>query len=96
MIHYKEFGDKSAPLIVFIHGGGVSGWMWDQQVQYFTNYHCIVPDLPGHGHSASSTIFSINESALKIIEIIEAKRKNRTVTAVGFSLGAQVLIECSV
>lgn len=93
MIHYNESGDQSAPLIVFIHGGGVSGWMWDKQVQYFTNYHCIVPDLPGHGQNVGSTTFSINESALKIIELIEAKRKNRMVTAVGFSLGAQVLIE---
>ncbi|MCY7864053.1 hypothetical protein MOB78_02765 [Bacillus spizizenii] len=21
--------------MVFIHGGGVSGWMWEQQISYF-------------------------------------------------------------
>lgn len=93
MIYYQESGDKSAPLIVFIHGGGVSGWMWDKQIQYFTNYHCIVPDLPGHGKSADSTPFSIHESALKIIELIEEKGRNKKITVIGFSLGAQILIE---
>lgn len=25
VIHYLEYGDKNAPLMVFLHGGGVSG-----------------------------------------------------------------------
>lgn len=31
----KEAGDQTGPLLVFIHGGGVSGWMWNQQLDYF-------------------------------------------------------------
>ncbi len=62
MIQYTECGDTSGPLIVFIHGGGVSGWMWKKQLEYFTNYHCLVPDLPGHGNSVNSTTFNIHTS----------------------------------
>ncbi|WP_268238239.1 hypothetical protein [Paenibacillus aceti] len=29
VLHYKEYGDKRASLLLFLHGGGVSGWMWD-------------------------------------------------------------------
>jgi pimeloyl-ACP methyl ester carboxylesterase len=91
-LHYQEYGDVNAPLIVFIHGGGVSGWMWDKQVNYFSNYHCLVPDLPEHGKSGSEQLFTINLSAEKIIELLEQKGKDKRVIAVGFSLGAQVLI----
>ncbi|TKI86419.1 alpha/beta hydrolase, partial [Bacillus wiedmannii] len=35
VLQYKEFGDSSSPLMVFIHGGGVSGWMWDKQIKHF-------------------------------------------------------------
>ena len=38
-IYYVESGNKDAPTIVFIHGGGISGWMWAKQVEYFKDYH---------------------------------------------------------
>lgn len=34
-----------SPLMVFIHGGGVSGWMWDKQVDFFKEYHILVEIL---------------------------------------------------
>ena len=58
-MYYIETGEKNAPLMLFLHGGGVSGWMWDKQIQHFTSYHCIVPDLPEHGESKDGTTFSI-------------------------------------
>lgn len=92
MIHYEEFGDLKTSLIVFIHGGGVSGWMWHKQIEYFTSYHCLVPDLPGQGKS-KNTEFTIKYSATEIIKLIEEKGKGKTVIVIGFSLGAQILIE---
>lgn len=59
VLHYQEYGNKSAPtMMVFLHGAGVSGWMWDKQVDYFTDYHCVVPDLPEHGLSQNGMTFS--------------------------------------
>ncbi|MEM1505156.1 alpha/beta hydrolase [Domibacillus sp. 8LH] len=92
-MHYKKYGDKSSALMVFIHGGGVSGWMWDKQVEYFSSqFHCLVPDLPEQGNSKSGTPFTINGAAEEIITLIEEAGKGKPVIAVGFSLGAQVLI----
>ncbi|MFB5086431.1 alpha/beta hydrolase [Psychrobacillus sp. PGGUH221] len=92
VIHYVEYGDKNAPLIVFLHGGGVSGWMWDEQVRYFKQYHCLVPDLPAQGISSENS-FSIKGSAEKLNELIEEKAQDKEIIVTGFSLGAQVLIE---
>ncbi len=92
VLQYKEFGDSSSPLMVFIHGGGVSGWMWDKQIKHFTNFHCLVPDLPEQGENSSKDHFSIHFSAEKIIELVEEKGQGKTVIVIGFSLGAQVLI----
>ncbi|WP_449537657.1 alpha/beta fold hydrolase [Ferdinandcohnia sp. Marseille-Q9671] len=92
-LHYQEYGDKSAPLMLFLHGGGVSGWMWDKQISYFTDYHCIVLDLPEHGKSKDSPPFSIKGSAEEVIKIIEDKAEGKKVILIGFSLGAQVIVQ---
>ena len=92
-LYYQEYGDKNAPLMVFLHGGGVSSWMWDKQIQYFTNYHCVTIDLPEQGKSNHIDHFSIRESAEKIIELIERIANGKKIIVIGFSLGAQVAIQ---
>ena len=92
-IQYQEYGDQSAPLIMFLHGGGVSDWMWDQQIHYFTHYHCIVPILPEHGLNHDGTPFSIKGSAEELISLIEEKAGGKEVILIGFSLGSQVIVQ---
>ncbi len=93
VLHYKEYGDKSAPLMLFLHGGGVSSWMWDKQIQYFTHYHCVAPDLPEHGLNNHEVNFSIEGSAEELIKLIEEIANGKKVILIGFSLGAQVIIQ---
>ncbi|MBU5438588.1 alpha/beta hydrolase [Tissierella sp. MSJ-40] len=93
VLHYREYGDKSVPLILFLHGGGVSSWMWDKQIQYFTHYHCIVPDLPEHGVNNYRGNFSIKGSAEELIKLIEEIANGKKVILIGFSLGAQIIIQ---
>lgn len=90
---YKEYGDQDAPFIVFLHGGGVSSWMWEHQVRHFTNYHCVTVDLPEQGKSTQCGPFSIENSADQISEFIHKLANGKDVIVVGFSLGAQVLIQ---
>lgn len=84
-MNYKEYGDLHKPLILLIHGGGVGGWMWDKQVQYFSDYHCVVPELIDNEASNISD-FSIEDSAKKLLSIIEEKAKNKRVIVVGHKL----------
>lgn len=90
---YMESGNEEGPLLVFIHGGGVGGWMWDKQIQYFNEYHCVIPTLQGHGSRSNETSFSIRENALEIIQLIVQKKKEKDVHIIGFSIGAQICLE---
>ncbi|MFC3769096.1 alpha/beta fold hydrolase [Paenibacillus sp. GCM10012303] len=93
-LYVKEAGDSNKPLLVFLHGGGVSGWMWDKQVRYFQDrYSILVPDLPGHGNSANVRFISIRDTAAEIMKLIKERRNGRDLTIVGFSLGAQIALE---
>lgn len=92
-LHYQEYGNKNAPLMVFLHGGGVSSWMWNKQVQYFNDYHCLTIDLPEQGKSINMECFSIRKSSEDISKLIEKIAKGKKIIVIGFSLGAQVLIQ---
>jgi len=92
VMHVKEYGDIHKPLILLIHGGGVGGWMWDKQIQYFCDYHCVVPELIDNGANNNSD-FSIEDSAKTLLSLIEEKAKNKCVIVDGFSLGAQIAIQ---
>ncbi|WP_082881325.1 alpha/beta fold hydrolase [Lederbergia galactosidilytica] len=89
----KEAGGKTGSLLVFLHGGGVSGWMWNQQLEYFNRYHLFIPDLPGHGQSRDESDFSIKQTANDLSKWIKEKAADKKLIVVGFSLGAQILVE---
>ncbi|MFC4307304.1 alpha/beta fold hydrolase [Cohnella boryungensis] len=88
----RESGNPDAPLLVFVHGGGVASWMWERQLAYFNHYHCLALDLPGHGQRIGES-FSIRDSACELLELIQAKGKGKKIILTGFSLGAQVAIQ---
>ena len=69
-LYFKETGSKNDETIIFLHGSAMAGWMWDEQVKEFDDYHCIVPDLPEHGKSSEIKPFTINKSAEMISDII--------------------------
>lgn len=92
-LYFEEFGPIDAPLLVFIHGGGVGGWMWEEQVKFFRDYHCLVPTLPEHGLQKGDIPFSIRKSAKQLNDLIVEKANGQKINVVGFSLGAQIVVE---
>lgn len=92
-LFFKEIGKDNEKTIIFIHGGGVGGWMWNRQVETFSDYHCIIPDLPEHGKSAQIRPFTINSAADMIIHIIKNHAQNGKAHMVGISLGAQIILQ---
>ncbi len=88
----QESGPATAPTIVFLHGGGGAGWMWQPQVDALSDYHCLVPDLPEQGQSVNEKSFTIQGSADRIAEIIRTRAHGSKAHVVGLSEGAQITV----
>jgi pimeloyl-ACP methyl ester carboxylesterase len=89
---YQEFGPPTAQSIVFLHGGGGAGWMWQPQVEGLKDYHCLVPDLPEQGQSINEGPFTIAGSASQIAELIQVRAHGGKAHVVGLSEGAQIAV----
>jgi pimeloyl-ACP methyl ester carboxylesterase len=90
----QEFGPANASTIVFLHGGGVGGWMWRPQIaQLKEEYHLLVPDLPEHGQSAEVKPMTLQNAAAQVAELIRMRAHGGRAHVVGLSLGAQTTIE---
>ena len=72
-LYSEAFGPKNAPTIVFLHGGGVGGWMWQPVIQNLSEYHCLTPDQPEHGNNRQVAPFSMQLAAEKAAELIRAQ-----------------------
>ena len=92
-LYFKETGLGNAETIIFLHGGAMAGWMWDDQLKAFSDYHCIVPDLPEHGLSSDVKPFTIGNSAEIILDLIHEHTINGNANLVGMSLGAQIIVQ---
>ena len=91
-LYVYEQGPLAAPSIVFLHGGGGGGWMWQPQLEALPDFHILVPDLPEHGQSANIKPFSIQDSAVRVAELIRSRAHDGKAHVVGLSEGAQVTV----
>lgn len=91
---YNLNGNENNPVILLIHGGGLSDWMWRPQVEALQNdYRIITVILDGHGEAQETTFDSIEKSAQQIIDYIREKLGGKVFAICGLSIGAQVLVE---
>ena len=88
-----ESGPADAPAIVFLHGNGVNGTMWDAHRARLPDYHCLAPDFPGFGRSNAQEWVSIEESANQVVELIRSRTRDAKAHVVGLSLGGITLIK---
>ena len=91
-LHYLVRGCGAPTLL--IHGLGASGADWAFQVPALeAQFHVIVPDLPGCGHSAAPesgySIPGMATALWALLDTLELQRPN----IVGFSLGGAVALE---
>ena len=90
MLYTFEAGHPSGPTIVFLHGGGLSSRSWYPVVDLLPEFHCLAPDLPGHGRSANAP-FTLRGSAGEVATIIREKCPNQRAHLVGLSLSGAVI-----
>jgi pimeloyl-ACP methyl ester carboxylesterase len=91
---FKEFGNKNNPVIILLHGGGLSWWSLTEVIDDLkTQYHVIATIIDGHGEDGDTTFISIEDSAKKLISYIEKHHNGKVYALAGLSLGAQIVTE---
>jgi pimeloyl-ACP methyl ester carboxylesterase len=92
LLHIREAHPSCPTPIVFLHAIGTSGWMWERQFSDLADFHCLAPDLPGHGGSRAIRWQSFELSADLIADLIRNKFPGRRAHLVGLSLGSYVAL----
>lgn len=91
-MYFIETGPVNAPTIVLLHGGGMGGWSWQPEIERLSDYHLLVPDLPGQGKSVDEGPFEFGKAARMVAELIRSHARGSKAHVAGLSLGAQTLI----
>lgn len=89
----RSTGTPGRPTIVLLHGVGNNGSMWSDLMAALPDYHCLAPDLPGHGESRSLRWRSRVHTAALVASLIEAEAAGGRAHVVGLSLGGSVALE---
>lgn len=91
-LHYVDWGNRSAPPLVLVHGGRDHARSWDWVARALRrDYHVIAPDLRGHGDSAWAigSLYHLAEFVIDLAQLIDALGHEK-VTLVAHSMGAAV------
>lgn len=83
---FEEFGDKSKPTVVLLHGANLVQ-SFVKQYSLLNKYHLVLPHITGYGKEAGS-VFTTERAVRELSELIFSF--GGKVTLVGFSLGAQL------
>lgn len=91
-IAYQIYGQGHC--LVFLHGFGEDGSIWENQINYFKErYQIIIPDLRGTGESDSikEESISIESMAEDVKKILDTERINAC-TIFGHSMGGYIAL----
>lgn len=89
-LHTSHRGAPEGEPLIFLHGLGVSSWMWHDQVQALADDQlCVTVDLPGAGGSIDTPWSSLRQTADLVADVIRAE-VGRPAHVVGLSLGGYV------
>ena len=89
---YKIFGDR-APTLIFIHGVGMCGEIWQPQVEYFSkSYRIITYDFLGHGQSLLKKDKPSLEGYVDQLNILVDEIGISNFSLIGHSMGAIIAV----
>ena len=94
-MHYVDWGNEDAPLLLLVHGGRDHARSWDWVARELRrDYHVIAPDLRGHGDSAWAigSSYALSDFVFDIVQLLEAVDAY-PVTIIAHSLGGAVSLQ---
>ncbi|MFZ7113068.1 MAG: alpha/beta fold hydrolase [Desulfatiglandales bacterium] len=90
----EAVGTERSPALLFIHGAGGDGGIWDHQAAYFRGTHLAYRiDLPGHGGSTPLGEETIPAYARWVRKTIERALPDTPLILVGHSMGGAIVQE---
>lgn len=93
-LHYADWGNPTAPLLLLIHGGRDHCRSWDWVAsELCADWHVVAPDLRGHGDSSWSSDGNYDLIAL-VYDLAQLVRQlgQTPLSIVGHSLGGNVAL----
>ncbi len=94
-LHYVDWGNAGAPLLLLVHGGRDHARNWDWVAQALRDdFHIIAPDLRGHGDSQWSIggSYALIDYTLDIAQLLAAL-DDYPVTIIGHSMGGAIALQ---
>lgn len=91
-LHYVDWGNSDAPIMLLVHGGRDHCRNWDWVAErYRERYHIIAPDLRGHGDSQWMLGGTYNQLdyVYDIAQLVH-QTTDQPITIIGHSLGGSV------
>lgn len=96
-VHYRLQGPESAPLVVLVHGGGVTGQeVWKKNIPYLLDqgYQVLAYDLYGRGYSDRPRVKHNPELFLTQLEqLLEKLQIDKPFHLVALSMGAMIALD---
>jgi pimeloyl-ACP methyl ester carboxylesterase len=91
---FKETNNNDLPIIILLHGGGLSSWALESVVKELkTKFHVVTPIIDGHGEDGHEQFVTISDSAQKLLTYIDEHCNGKVYAIAGLSIGAQIVIE---
>lgn len=93
-LHYTEWGEHDAPLLILVHGGRDHGRNWDWVAKDLcADWRIIAPDLRGHGDSqwCCSGTYTYDAYLFDLLTLIEHLEIDQA-TIIGHSLGGNIAL----
>jgi len=66
--------------------------MWQPQLERLAHFHCLAPDMPEHGESRAIQPFTLEDTARRIVGLIQERVPGGRASLVGLSLGGAVAL----
>jgi len=91
-LHYSDWGNEDAPLMLLVHGGRDHCRSWDLIARSLQpHFHILAPDLRGHGDSdwTKGGSYALTEYVYDLSRLVRSTAAHK-VTIVGHSMGGMV------
>jgi pimeloyl-ACP methyl ester carboxylesterase len=91
---FHETGEPGNPVVMLLHGGGLSDWSWrDVTNGLKADYHVVTAVLDGHGEAADTEFASIEVEAETLLAYVDERFGGHVHALCGLSIGAQIVVE---